>query len=895
MPSGQEMRRIGSIAECLMDTGALGLFGLWRNGGIQMSAFERIESGIPGLDMALDSIRLGDNVVWKVAKLEEYQFMVEPFIRQCLADGRNTIYMRFASHEPLAQAQDGLKIYHFDPEEGFETFTTKVRQVITKEGREAMYVFDSLSNLQVLWATDLMMGNFFRVTCPYLFELDTVAYFPITRGEHSHETEAQIFGTTQLMLDVYSGDGEIYMKPLKVWHRQSDTMFLPHRYNSKNRQFEPLTDGLKVSRFYQLLDQSVNMTKDQNLDSWDRFVMWAKLEYRNGRFSQRTKEFFCDNMLSKDPHMREMILEHFTPDDYFLIQSRMVGSGGIGGKACGMLLARKLVQIYLPEVYAKMEPHDSYYVGTDVFYTYIVHNGYWKQRIQQKTREGYFSMAGELKECFRNGEFPKAIHKQFERMLEYFGQRPIIVRSSSFQEDGFGNAFAGKYESVFCINTGSMEERMEALEAAVRTVYASTMDRSALEYRRTRGLEESDEQMGLLVQRVSGSLYKDFFMPNAAGVGYSYSSYRWDPQMDPKAGMLRLVVGLGTQAVDRTGSYPRIVSLDRPGKSTLTNSAQRHRFSQSKVDVLDYGTGTLHSKSIRSIQGDLPRWFQENVLEHDTDAENMYLDRGEHREVLFASCHGLVENGDFIHCMKTLLHMLQEQYDYPVDIEFTINEAEDGEYVFNLLQCRPLQIGTNQGNVKIPEIAHKDIFFDVSGSSMGGSRRERLDKIVCVGPVQYYQFPYARKPEIARAVGRLNAYFREHAPQEKIMLLVPGRIGTSSPDLGVPVAYADITQFCAICEISDSSTGYLPELSYGSHMFQDLVESGTFYTALFETEQTRIFDREFFCGYENLLPQIFPELQELSDVLRIRDMSGKNLMLYSDIMNERTVCGYYKE
>jgi len=44
-------------------------------------------------------------------------------------------------------------------------------------------VFDSLSDLQVAWSTDLMMGNFFCVTCPYLFELDTVALFPVLRGQ----------------------------------------------------------------------------------------------------------------------------------------------------------------------------------------------------------------------------------------------------------------------------------------------------------------------------------------------------------------------------------------------------------------------------------------------------------------------------------------------------------------------------------------------------------------------------------------------------------------------------------------------------------------------------------------------------------------------------------------
>ena len=137
-------------------------------------------------------------------------------------------------------------------------------------------------------------------------------------------------------------------------------------------------------------------------------------------------------------------------------------------------------------------------------------------------------------------------------MLSYYGQSPIIVRSSSFLEDGFGNAFAGKYESVFCVNFGPLEKRLAAFEDAVRKVYASTMDISALEYRLQRGLEKKDEQMSILVQRVSGSWAGPYYLPGVAGVGYSRCLYKTSHDADPTAGMLRLVVGLGTKAVDRT-------------------------------------------------------------------------------------------------------------------------------------------------------------------------------------------------------------------------------------------------------------------------------------------------------------------------------------------------------
>ena len=144
-----------------------------------MAAFDRVKSGIPTMDQVLDCIRLGDNVVLQVSRMEEFRFFVEPYVRQAKEDGRNLIYFRFAGHEPLVKEEDA-KWYRLDPGEGFEQFTVKVHRIIEKEGFDAFYVFDCLSELQEVWAADLMMGNFFRVTCPTL-KPDVTASAPRTQ------------------------------------------------------------------------------------------------------------------------------------------------------------------------------------------------------------------------------------------------------------------------------------------------------------------------------------------------------------------------------------------------------------------------------------------------------------------------------------------------------------------------------------------------------------------------------------------------------------------------------------------------------------------------------------------------------------------------------------------
>lgn len=856
-----------------------------------MSTFERIFSGLPGLDSVLDSIRMGDNVVWQVSDIQEYLFFVKPYCSQLILEGKTIFYMHFTGHPVLLEECPGIQVYEFDPSEGFEIFTMNVRRRIKAEGRDAFYVFDCLSDLQTAWTTDLMMGNFFQVTCPYLFELNTVAYFPLLRGRHSFDTIARIQETTQLLLDVYTDKDRLYINPLKVWNRYSPNMFLPHQYIPESGSFLPLKGGYEISRFYTLVDNTAHIYENQNLDSWERFVSDTRHIYHTTHtFSEEAEDKFTRNMMSCDEKILSLLKKYLTPEDYFHVFNRMIGTGSIGGKACGMLLARKIIETDNPEAYEHMEPHDSYYLGSDVFYTYIVHNKFWRLHINQKTKEGYFKLAPDLEQAFKSGNFPESIRLQFIRMLEYFGQWPIIIRSSSLLEDAFGNAFAGKYDSVFCINSGSMEDRLNELEDAVRTVYASTMNRSALEYRKQRGLGFKDEQMALLIQRVSGSMYEDFLMPNAAGVGYSYSSYRWNDSMDASAGMLRLVMGLGTRAVDRTeGDYPRIINLATPERSTLTDSWSRHQYSQRYVDLMDYHSKSLATRPLKEVTPYMDPWYKKMVLEHDFDAERTFRERGQYREILFASCEGLVQNRQFTDCMKSLLHSLQSAYDYPVDIEFTINGNADGKFVFNLLQCRPLQIGKRGDAVNVPDLPEDHIVFHVADSSMGGSRAEKIDYIVWIDAKAFYKFPYKQKPDIAHIIGDINHHFRKYA--DNLMLFAPGRIGTSSPELGVPVSFAEINHFCAICEMSDSEAGYMPELSYGSHMFQDLVETEIFYTALFDNKKTLYFNKNYFSDEKNLLTDILPDCEDYKEIVHVYDVRSKNLRLYSDIQNKETLLG----
>ncbi len=855
-----------------------------------MAAFDKVFSGIPAFDQAVDYIRMGDNVVWRVSDLEDFRRFVDPFVEQAKKDGRNIIYFRFASHPELVPECPEVKRVQVPLSHRFETFTVDIHRIIEQEGRDAFYAFDCLSELQTAWATDLMMGNFFRVTCPFLFILDTVAFFPVIRGRHSFSAITKIMNTTQLFLDVYSDpeSSTVYIRPEKVWNRSSETMFLPHIFHPENGTIRPIQDGVQASRFYQVMDSFQRTLEEQHADSWDRFFNQAKVLHENGIPVEEQCGRMCNIMMTRDERLRVLVRKHFRPEDYFRVRDHMVGTGMVGGKTCGMLLARAILRNLAPEISRILEPHDSFYVGSDVFYTYIVDNEFWDLRVRQRTEEGYFALAGELAERLKTGTFAPDIRERFMHILEYYGQDPYIVRSSSILEDGFDNAFAGKYESVFCANRGTPEERLEEFENAVRTVYASSAGLSALDYRKRRGLDRRDEQMALLVMRVSGSAYGSYYMPCAAGVGYSYSPYKFLKDIDSSAGMLRLVMGLGTSAVDRTeGSYPRLVSLDRPEATSFSTVAEKHRFSQRKAEVVDLKTRSLNRVSLEELEPVLPDDLKRQVLEHDTEAEESFRERGVWRNITFISCLGLVRNREMMEHMQRMMHLIQQEYGEPVDIEFTINVSGNREYRINLLQCRPLQVFRDTGGITVPQdVPAGEILLETCGASMGLSRKIRLDGIVYVDPVRYYHLPYSEKTEIASLIGRINWKYRDQG--KHLLLMVPGRIGTSSPELGVPTAFSDISGFDAVCEIAEARAGYNPELSYGSHIFQDLVEAQILYMAVFPGNKTLHFRPDLLDSLPDRTGEI-PGGLEHPGVVALRDVSGLDCELYHDLAEEHVL------
>ncbi len=863
-----------------------------------MSANECISTGLPGLDKVVDQLRIGDNVVWQVDNIDDYRHFVKPFVTRALAENRRVVYLRFGLHPAVVETLPGIKVYALDPNSGFEAFSTEVHTIASREGGGVFYVFDSLSDLLSAWATDLMIGNFFKVTCPYLFEQKTIAYFAVLRNSNSYHTIAKIRETTQLLLDVYKHDGCFYVHPLKAWDRYSPTMFLPHV--SSGEEFVPVTSSVSIARLFSKLKHYKLSDTVRRLDYWDRILMKAqelmdRVDQGDPAAVAGEKEMIdqlCRMMIGRDKRVLSLAKSYFSLLDLLEIRNRLIGSGLIGGKTVGMLLARAILKADKNTDWDQyLEHHDSFYIGSDVYYTYLVENGCWKMRLEQKNKENYFSFAKDLQQRILAGTFPDTIREQFEQILEYFGQSPIIIRSSSLLEDAFGNAFAGKYRSVFCVNQGSPQERYQAFEKAVKQVFASTMGEDALTYRLQRGLAQSDEQMALLVQRVSGSSHAQYFFPDLAGVAMSHNAYVWSEDLDPDAGMMRLVAGLGTRAVERVeDDYPRLVALDRPLLRPDASFKDIRKFSQHKVDVLDTSLNENDTVALNDMLGhaaNYPGWDLLAVRDHETLRRMKEL--GYQKPAAWVLTFEKLMNTDFPQVIRRMLKQLEAAYNYPVDIEFTANFSQDLGYEVNLLQCRPLQtVGKSSKPATVIEYAPDSILLANKGSFMGSDILQSLKNIVYIPGEEYSKMSVSDKYEIARLVGQINRFFcnREHEP---MMLIGPGRWGTSTPSLGVPVSFAEISNAAVLVEVASQKHGYMPELSYGTHFFQDLVETRIFYIALFPDQEEMVFNHELFKQFNNALPEIFPEHSKWRNAIKIirPAESGKKLWLDAGLRPRR--------
>jgi len=564
------------------------------------------------------------------------------------------------------------------------------------------------------------------------------------------------------------------------------------------------------------------------------------------------------------------------------------GSGKVGGKSAGLVLAeqilveRKKINPLLENVYTPK----SWFLASDGILEFINYNAideftFTKYQNLESIRAEYQF----LEYIFKNSRFTPEALSSFNTILEDLEGRPIVVRSSSLLEDSFEASFTGKYKSLFVANTGTKEERLNALINAITEVYASTFGPDPIEYRKVKGLIDFREEMGILIQQVVGNQVGKYYLPSFAGVAMSNNEFRWSNRIKREDGVIRIVAGLGTRAVDRTMSdYPTLISPGAPGLQVNLSLRETIRYSQNFIDVINMETNKFETisfkKLIKETNSELPAI--ENIISIINNNTLMkpigkVFDIKEDEVVItFAN---LTENTKFIEQMKAMLDELRKAYKCPVDIEF----ASDGEKLY-LLQCRPQSQFNKESIIVIPADVNDSHKIFSAEEFVNNGKFNNIEFVVFVDSKGYSELKTEDQMlEVGKIVSKLNKVL----PKRKFILIGPGRWGSKGDiKLGVPINYSDINNCAILIEYARKKAGYVPELSFGTHFFQDLVEANIKYLPLYPDKAGNIFNTEFFYDTKNSLSDFLDGYESFENVVKLINVNhfsdDSKLNIYMD-------------
>ena len=586
----------------------------------------------------------------------------------------------------------------------------------------------------------------------------------------------------------------------------------------------------------------------------------------------------CRRFLTDNLEFINIAKEYIDVGDFYDLARHIIcpprSHGRLGGKGAGLFLATHIVRrsTEFAASLGEIKTPKTWYLTSDGIVDFIEYN-----QLEDLHNRKYLEIDQIRREyphviqVFKNSHFSPEVIKGLSLALDDLGERPIIVRSSSLLEDRVGAAFSGKYKSLFLANQGTKAERLAALLDAIAEVYASVFGPDPIEYRAERGLLDFHEEMGILIQEVVGNRVGKYFLPTFAGVAFSNNEFRWSARIRREDGLIRMVPGLGTRAVDRTGDdYPVLLAPGQPGLRVNVTPDEIVRYSPKKLDVINMESRKFETIGLEDLLAEsgaeIPGIAQVVSVSEDGGirrADVVDWSSGAGRFV--TTFDRLVGETPFLPRMRALLRLLGEKTAGPVDIEF----ASDGVDLY-LLQCRRQSFADDSAPAPIPrDLPRERIVFEAHRYVSNG-RVPDITQIVYVDPEAYNSIPDLQTlKRVGRAVGRLNKLL----PKRQFILMGPGRWGSRGDvKLGVSVGYSDINNTAVLIEIARKHGNYVPDVSFGTHFFQDLVEASIRYLPLYPDDPDALFNERFLCESPNMLPEVAAEFADLSGVVRVIDV-----------------------
>jgi pyruvate, water dikinase len=711
-----------------------------------------------------------------------------------------------------------------------------------------------------------------------LFECFTPSYkdnlFLLKEGENKPYKETTTNDLISISYDIFDLahkhlEEKDIIGSIHKWIKEDRSNFLVNVLENNGSSLSEISTA--IERFYHLSPQGLELSPSRE---------------------NSLKTSLIRRLLSDHPDFISIAKKFVDITDFHKLLKRIIfplGSyGKLGGKSSGLFLSSNILWKSANEnpFFNTIRTPKTWYITSDAILSFM------KENDLEDIMEQIFKDIDQVRKeypyiihVFKNSPFDSEMIKNLSLALDDFGETPLVVRSSSLLEDRMNTVFAGKYKSLFIANQGPKETRLLELMDAIAEVYASIFGPDPIEYRKERGLQDFHEEMGILIQEVIGQKTGNYFFPSFAGVAFSHNDFRWSNRMKREDGLVRMVPGLGTRAVDRLNDdYPVLFS---PGQSKLNVNISLEdiiRYSPKKADVINLITGSFETVDLQTILKESGKEYPmvANIVSQIVDnylikPRKLAIDFD--KEKYIATFDGLINHTDFPSQILAILSVLKREYGCPVDIEF----AHDGKN-FYILQCRPQSQSEESLPATIPyQTPDENIIFSANRFISNGTI-SNISHIVYVDPQKYSELAnYESLATIGRVVGALNKVL----PKRRFVLMGPGRWGSRGDiKLGINVAYSDINNCSMLIEIARERKNYIPELSMGTHFFQDLVESNIRYMPLYPDEQGIFFNENFLLNSKNILSELLPQHSACEDVVRVIDVANStNGQLLQILMN----------
>ena len=632
-----------------------------------------------------------------------------------------------------------------------------------------------------------------KIGCDFLYKLSPTLLMDL----ENHFLKYYNFGPF-IFLDPATGKEIARAETMKEVQRLIKTIPIESFiYHSKRNDF---SRWLRAQSLYVLASmiKHINIKEGDNPEDIRAELYRTIKEYRSDRTRGVIAEFSA-------AHYDETL--HFS----------RIGSGSMGGKGRGLaFLAAEMHALGMRKKYEDvlyLSTPRTVVITTEIFDMFLAENS---------MNDLYFvnQSDDEILSLFLSKPIPGYLRTCLSQILQVI-KVPISVRSSSLLEDSHFQPFAGVYQTCMIPNRGSDEERLNELESAIKTVWASTYFKNAKEYLKNTEHSLEDEKMAVIIQQITGSEHGQWWFPNISGVARSLNFYP-SPGQKGEDGIGMLSFGFGKAVVDDGTAFRFCPAKPKKPSNNLTG---QETSDQNEFYALDL------SKRFNSMenQDNLTKLPIKEVYAYPKAMRNIFssFDMASGRLIERPSKEGmniLTFNGILKYDALPLAKIIDEVLKLgekgmacPVEIEFAVN-TERERPDFSILQVRPISSADYDLDIDISEKEiKKSIIY--AEKVMGNGKVEGIRDIISIKPEV---FRPSEMQIMAKELGQMNAGL-----DNQYLLIAAGRLGSSDRWLGIPCCWSDISKAHVIIETGIKELSVEP--SQGTHFFQNMTSLGAVY------------------------------------------------------------------